>query len=464
LIIDINDRIIMLSRGPPAPRLRGPQASSVDQSNKHQSKYFLRAVGIGFLLGAFFTRYANLVLQTDEELKKYNALQELAASGLSLPSQDCQLSSTSKNEVTKTADTMKQDVSKLVGEMTDKSPKLAERKMDASILHSSVVNHAQVGVRNAADATTKREVIDFEHQERVVIAMKIHGAKSLTAVKQSLCLNKYAYNDRVNYDYLVFSSEPVNQTDIDAISAIVAPAKFTLVVDNPGMEAMVAELSPEQRDKLMKRCNVTSGDQLHWYTRCREGNTYERIAYSWQAEFRALHLWNHPALSQYRYMLWVDSDGFCTKKWEQDPIATLIRNNLAILFANFPQGRTKGPGFHERFMQAFNRSVCWVGIEDGHLYSKEGACAKSPSIPMIHGFMHVTDLDFYRSEPAMKWARALIGDEKFSRKYDDQIGITISSAVLAPNRSWLMSDHGIQLDVYHNAYLDGQKRSQVVGK
>jgi hypothetical protein len=445
----------------------------------------LRALAIGFLLGSVFTRYVDLALQTDEELQRYLALQDRAASGLPLlSSRDCQLSTTSKTDVTKIAETMKPDVLKLVGERTDKSmkPSADESKMDSSmklfesttiesmtkLIGSSVGNHAQVAVRKATDgggdANTKMEVVDFVHQKRVVIAMKIHGAKSVAAVKQSLCLNKYAYNDRVNYDYLVFSSEPVNQTDIDAISAIVGPAKFTLVVDNPGIEAMVAELSPERRDKLLKRCNVTSGDQLNWYTRCREDNTNERIAYNWQAEFRALHLWNHPALSQYRYMLWVDSDGFCTKKWLQDPIATLIRNNLAILFANFPQGRTKGPEFHGRFMQAFNRSVCWVGIQDGHLYSKEGNCAKNAQIPQIHGFMHVTDLDFYRSEPAMKWARALIGDEKFSRKFDDQIGLTISSAVLAPHRSWLMSDHGIQLDVYHNAYLDGQKRSQVVGK
>ena len=32
----------------------------------------------------------------------------------------------------------------------------------------------------------------------------------------------------------------------------------------------------------------------------------------------------------------------------------------------------------------------------------------------------------------MKWNRALIGDDKFSRLFDDQIGVTIPAAVLAP--------------------------------
>jgi hypothetical protein len=143
-------------------------------------------------------------------------------------------------------------------------------------------------------------------------------------------------------------------------------------------------------------------------------------------------------------MLWVDSDGFCTKKWAQDPIATLIRNNLAVFFANFPQGRSKCTEFHERFMQAFNRSVRVVGIEDGHLYAKEeGVCVKSGEIPQIHGFMHVTDLDFIAVNRA--W---------------NGTGHWLETRSLAENLTTkleFMPANGIELDIYHNGYLDGQK-------
>jgi len=56
----------------------------------------------------------------------------------------------------------------------------------------------------------------------------------------------------------------------------------------------------------------------------------------------------------------------------------------------------------------------------------------------------------------MKWDRALIGDSKFSRLYDDQIGITIPAAVLAGNPSRDMKSMDIYLRVFHNYILDGR--------
>ena len=56
----------------------------------------------------------------------------------------------------------------------------------------------------------------------------------------------------------------------------------------------------------------------------------------------------------------------------------------------------------------------------------------------------------------MKWHRAMIGETKFSRLFDDQIGITIPAAVLASNRSRDMSSMGVYPRVYHNYFLDGR--------
>ena len=76
--------------------------------------------------------------------------------------------------------------------------------------------------------------------------------------------------------------------------------------------------------------------------------------------------------------------------------------------------------------------------------------------------MHITSLDFFRSEAVMKWARTLIGDTKFSRKFDDQIAVTVPAAVLASNRTAdFERGAGMKLNIFHNFQMDG--RDQVGG-
>ena len=71
--------------------------------------------------------------------------------------------------------------------------------------------------------------------------------------------------------------------------------------------------------------------------------------------------------------------------------------------------------------------------------------------------MHITNLDFFRSEPVMKWSKILIGDTKFSRQYDDQLAVTAPAAVLAPDRTAeLRRGAGIQLNIFHNFKMDGK--------
>lgn len=322
--------------------------------------------------------------------------------------------------------------------------------------HQSAVN-ADV----SDDETTTNDAIrDFEPGLPAVIATKMQGNSTLMQVEQSLCLLKYAYNERVKYDIVVFTATDITAEEINRIQAAAAPAKVTVVRDNPGIQAMVADLAPDELEYLLKRCNVPDASQLTWRTRCEEtssaGTTNMPIQYTWQAEFRSLHLWKHPAIAKYKYMMWLDSDGFCTKKWEQDPIAALARNDLAILFDHFPQGNAKGVEWTEKFQAAFNKTICRVEMVDGHLVAREGNCAgRSLTIAQVHGFFHVTNLDFFRSEPVMKWAKILVGKSKFSRMFDDQIGVTMPTAVLAGNRSWDMRSHGIKLEVLHSNHMDG---------
>ena len=156
-------------------------------------------------------------------------------------------------------------------------------------------------------------------------------------------------------------------------------------------------------------------------------------------------------------MLWIDADAFCTEEWKRDPVAFLIHNNLVILFENHGAGQSPGgyPEFIERFTEAFNRTISDVEVVEGHLTSKNG----TGTVKQIHGFMHVTDLTFFRSEAVLNWARILIGDEFLSRRFDDQLAVTAPSVVLAPERSWEMRANGITLNVFHNGMLDGQEKA-----
>jgi hypothetical protein len=157
-------------------------------------------------------------------------------------------------------------------------------------------------------------------------------------------------------------------------------------------------------------------------------------------------------------MLWLDTDSFCTRKWNRDPVAMAMRSNLAIFFANFPGGNSKGEDFDRKYLQAFNKKLCDIQMVDGHLEVKSGNCPnrRDPRIPHIHGFFHITNLDFYRSERVQNWLKILIGDIKFSRRYDDQIAVTIPAAILEPNRSWEMEFNGFRPEIYHNHFLDGK--------
>jgi hypothetical protein len=52
----------------------------------------------------------------------------------------------------------------------------------------------------------------------------------------------------------------------------------------------------------------------------------------------------------------------------------------------------------------------------------------------------------------------MIGDNKFSRRWDDQLAVTVPAAMRAPERSWEMGANGVKLDVWHNGYLDGKTK------
>ena len=315
----------------------------------------------------------------------------------------------------------------------------------------------------------------FKKYDNVAIVTKIHGPHQWGLLVQSMCLLHFAYNHKVLYDIIVFTADPdIPQDDIDSLEKLVAPAKIQIVVDNKGFQEEIATLTPIQREKFLDRCNVTDPVDLTWWSGCQSendgfGNANARLAYNWQAEFRSVRIWEHPALEDYKYMLWLDSDGFCTKPWKNDPVEYFIENDGVIMFDHFPRGSTYDKRIIDGILRGFNdTTVCNLKLnkEKGHLertlinrqeYDEGSKCkGQQSAIKLIHGFMHITNLDWYRQPKVINGLKTLLGDCFLCRVPDDQLAVTIPAAIYAPERSWDMRSKGFHLDVFHNFHLDGQ--------
>ena len=325
------------------------------------------------------------------------------------------------------------------------------------------------------------EAIAFKRYEKVAIVTKIHGPHQWLLLEQSICLLHFAYNNKVHYDIIVFSASEVPNEKIEELRNIVAPAKFEIVIDHMGFQEEIAALTPAKRELFLKRCNVSSPVNLTWWSQCEDppgGNRgTSRLAYNWQAEFRSVRVWDHPALNNYRYMFWLDSDGFPSRPIEKDPIEYFIENKAVIMFENFPQGSDRGK-HAQAIADSFNATVCDLRLgEKGHLErnlitreqyimrkngNKTVKC-DSEVVQMIHGFGHITDLDFYRQPKVLNGLKGLLGDCFLCRSPDDQLAVTIAAAIYAPEKSFDMRMHGFNLGIAHNGQFDGKEKFKPPG-
>ncbi|KAG7340873.1 hypothetical protein IV203_024416 [Nitzschia inconspicua] len=337
---------------------------------------------------------------------------------------------------------------------------------------------------------------EFVRQDGVVIVTKIHGPHQWGLVLQSMCLFHHAYNQRLLYDIIIFTAEPVDTNKVASLRTLLSPVQVTVVQDNRGLQKEIDALTPLKRKLFLQKCskhnnnnnnnnnnqlmmttNVTRRDDevimaaqqtnsnLTWFSDCGEG----RLAYNWQAEFRSIHIWNHVALQRYRWMMWMDTDVFCTKRWDRDPIAFAIHHGLVLLFDNFPGGGSRN--LATRIAKGFNVTVCKARVTpqgefERTLGSVEDAVhnehCNNTHLRSIYGFLHITNLDFYRSPTVQYGIRALLGDNFLARDPDDQQAVTIPAVILAPERSWDMRKKGIRLDVVHNLHMDGKVSEKVL--
>jgi hypothetical protein len=303
----------------------------------------------------------------------------------------------------------------------------------------------------------------WKHRSDVVIVTKIHGHIFLRELRQSLCLLNAAYNHRTKHDIIVFHTIEMSQSLKQEVKDIVAPAKLTFVLDEKTLQAQINELSPEQQRILVDRClDVNSTEDIVWNTRCMDGVHKMPIAYCWMSEFRSKHIWTHKALISYKYMIWWDSDAFATKAWKKDPIDYMVQHNSVLLMANYGQGSTAGSlGVQNKVLQAYGKSLCSASLLPGGklnaTFGDATSCMQT-SIQQVHGFFHITDLDFYRLPQNLRWFDIMIGNEKFSRRWDDQLAVIVPAIMLAHDRVVDMDRAGLTLGVFHNSMMMGKKR------
>lgn len=305
----------------------------------------------------------------------------------------------------------------------------------------------------------------FQRYEGVVIATKVLWPRNIPILKQMFCLLNAAYNRHVNYDLLVFTTLPWTEEQIADLQSVVAPAKLTVALEGPpSLEGYLEDMTKDELRFLEQRCNVTDGESLTWFHYCEEVDTHlkNNLGYSWQAEFRAYHLWNHPAIKDYKYMFWIDSDAMATMQIKTDPMKVFIENDLNLMFDHFPGGVTRLPEIKEKMINAYGKSICKVSLskEDGSLEAEMCKEGTKPSIRQVFGFNHITRLDIYRNETHQKFLKSMVSDYKFSRRWDDQLAVTVPAVIENPKKARDSRAMGVVLGLHHNTFIDGKERGK----
>ena len=296
----------------------------------------VRIMVLGFMLGFTFTCFMRLARRTNLQLNHLNDYYEMASGAMPYIQSGLGNSAANDPPTNPTKKFSSNHTQSSVASVRTHHHKVQVKKVVSEV--PAATNKTDHSTKEGPPLVQRKVVREFERQEGVVIATKIHAKNHINAIAQSLCLLHYAYNNRVLYDIIVFSTEDVSEAELAPVRELIKPAKLIFVVDNEGLHERVDSLEPAKKAGLLKRCNVTETKDLDWYMACDVDETgqLERLAYTWQAEFRSLHVWTHSALQPYKYMLWFDSDAFCTRVWPRDPIAVMIQNDLAIFFDHFP--------------------------------------------------------------------------------------------------------------------------------
>ena len=105
--------------------------------------------------------------------------------------------------------------------------------------------------------------------------------------------------------------------------------------------------------------------------------------------------------------------------------------------------------------------ICYNAIQNDTYTSKQICDTEKVNFRQFGGFFHVTNLDVFRAERHQKFLKEFVGDYKFSRKWDDQLAVTIVPSMEDISRVWRLRSHDFKLMVNHHNEYDGVKQERV---
>lgn len=315
---------------------------------------------------------------------------------------------------------------------------------------------------------------NFTRYDGVAIVTKVLWPKDLGHLKNWLCLINHAYNDRMKYDFVIFTTLPFEEDQISQLQKVAFPANLTVALEAPPLEEQLANMTTNELEFLYKRCNVTENTNLTWFHYCTEPGSRHltNLGYSWQAEFRAYHIWNHPAIMEYKYMIWLDTDALPSKQWEADPMQIMVEKNLTLFYSGYPYGQLKrSQPVARKLMNVYNTSVCRV--RDDYKSIEANPCRGPATFSGVAGMHHITNLEVYRKDIHQKFLKQFTGDYRFSRKNDDQLAVTIvglmeqylyhqSIHTNDPKKKILWHEKGnnLALRINHHSMYDNNKKDR----
>lgn len=314
----------------------------------------------------------------------------------------------------------------------------------------------------------------------VVIATKVKGTKQLSNLKIWVCLINTAFNGNYKYDIVIFTTLPWSEEQIHELQNASYPANLTIALEGPPLDDQLAAMAPEEIQFLRKRCQVKNEtEKLTWNHLCADpprAKKSDTLGYAWQAEFRAYHIWTHPALKKYTYMMWLDTDALVAAPWvDVDPVKTMIENDLTVLYSGWPYGKSQNRFVQKKIYHFYNEWICkvkWTKPNGAYIFAK---VCKDPqndwfNLLQVAGNHHITNLNVFRKPIHQAFLKNLTGDYRFSRQFDDQLAVTIvgvmeqhlenkkrGHTVASPEfrySLWHESSNNITLNIAHHGMYD----------
>ena len=126
---------------------------------------------------------------------------------------------------------------------------------------------------------------NFTRYDGVAIVTKVLWPKDIQNLERWLCYISHAYNDKMKYDVIVFTTMPWEEKDIVRLQNVAAHVNVTVALEGPSLEEQLAAMTKEEVKFLRNRCGLNDTDdrELTWTNYCSEPNSrhYTNLGYSW---------------------------------------------------------------------------------------------------------------------------------------------------------------------------------------